>query len=343
MLNAAAVQAPPPGPNVPELTQDRDEERAELTDCFTNLTAALLVTDISQIPILKMTITRLYNKYVKAPAELQPFVPQSDKIATKRVENTNANTYETLKAGIQAFEETHKKNLDSINASSVPPKAVYKSFSGEPTEWTNWWEMFSKGVHLKAMDIHDKFTLLQNLTTGTAHKVVNGYKCSVANYHKAVDELRSRFGRPELVLEAHIQALMALPATKNSAGSLRNLLNTIEYHSRCVEALGETPDAYANAARAQMVKILPTELTTLWRRNHTGGILTFNQLMGELTTEVQALEQEEMTRKQVKESAQMQSLYVNTGGKGKQTRIKRCSCLCVNTTRSLNHAPLVTT
>ena len=136
---------------------------------------------------------------------------------------------------------------------------------------------------------------------------------------------------------------MSLPATKNLAGSLRHILNTIEYHSRCVEALGETPDTYANAARAQMVKILPTELTTLWRRNHTGGILTFNQLMGELTTEVQALEQEEMTRKQVKESAQMQSLYVNTGGKGKQTRIKRCSCLCVNTTRSLNHAPLVTT
>ena len=116
---------------------------------------------------------------------------------------------------------------------------------------------------------------------------------------------------------------MALPATKNSAGSLRHLLNTIEYHSRCVKALGEIPDAYANAARAQKVKILPTELTTLWRRNHTGGILTFNQLMGELTTEVQALEQEEMTRKQVKESAQTQSLYVNTGGKGKQTRIKR--------------------
>ena len=272
-----------------------------------------------------MTINRLYNKYVKTSAALQPYVPQADKIATKRVENTNANTYETLIAGIQAFEETRKKNLDSIKASSVPPgpEAVYKSFSGEPTEWTNWWEIFSKGVHLKAMDIHDKFTLLQNLTTGTAHKVVNGYKFSVANYHKAVDELRSRFGRPELVLEAHIQALMSLPATKNLAGSLRHILNTIEYHSRCVEALGETPDTYANAARAQMVKILPTELTTLWRRNHTGGILTFNQLMGELVTEVQALEQEEMTRKQVKESAQTQSLYVNTGGKGKQTRIKR--------------------
>ena len=108
-----------------------------------------------------------------------------------------------------------------------------------------------------------------------------------------------RFGRPELVLEAHVQALMALPATKNSTGSLRHLLNTIEYHSRCVETLGEPPDVYSNTARGQMVKILPTELTTLWRRNHSGGILTFNKFMGELTTEVQALEQE-------KESAQTQ-------------------------------------
>ena len=36
LLNAAAVQAPPPGPNVPELTQDRDEALAELTDRITN-------------------------------------------------------------------------------------------------------------------------------------------------------------------------------------------------------------------------------------------------------------------------------------------------------------------
>ena len=58
-----------------------------------------------------MTIIRLYNKYVKASAALQPYVPQADKIATKRVENTNANNYETLIAGIQAFEESPKKNF----------------------------------------------------------------------------------------------------------------------------------------------------------------------------------------------------------------------------------------
>ena len=52
LLNAAAVQAPPPGPNVPEITQDRDEALVELTDCITNLTAALLGTYISQIRIL---------------------------------------------------------------------------------------------------------------------------------------------------------------------------------------------------------------------------------------------------------------------------------------------------
>ena len=52
LLNAAAVQAPQPGPNVPEITQDRDEALVELTDCITNLTAALLGTYISQIRIL---------------------------------------------------------------------------------------------------------------------------------------------------------------------------------------------------------------------------------------------------------------------------------------------------
>ena len=136
-----------------------------------------------------MTIIRLYNKYVKASAALQPYVPQADKIATKRVENTNANNYETLIAGIQAFEESLPKRTfgtDSINTLFVPPKVVYKSFSGEPTEWT--------GAHRKAMDIHDKFTLLQHLTKGIANKVVNGYKCLVANYHKTVDELIRRFG-----------------------------------------------------------------------------------------------------------------------------------------------------
>ena len=50
-----------------------------------------------------------------------PYVLQSEKIATKRVENTNINTYETLIAGIQAFEETQKKNSDSIKVSSVLP------------------------------------------------------------------------------------------------------------------------------------------------------------------------------------------------------------------------------
>ena len=58
-------------------------------------TGALLGTDISQIRILKMTIIRFYNKYVKASAALQPYVLQADKIATKRVENMNEKVWTT--------------------------------------------------------------------------------------------------------------------------------------------------------------------------------------------------------------------------------------------------------
>ena len=88
----------------------------------------------------------------------------------------------------------------------------------------------------------DKFNYLRAELEGDASTVISGLELTNSNYEVAVNLLQERFGRDELMMDAHYSALMDLPVSLNITVKLRTTYDMIEKHLRSLKALGENVD-----------------------------------------------------------------------------------------------------
>ena len=72
------------------------------------------------------------------------------------------------------------------------PKLTIKKFSGDLTKWVTFWDSFESAIHLnRSLSDVDKFNYLRESTAADA---IAGLSLTSANYAKAVDTLKKRFG-----------------------------------------------------------------------------------------------------------------------------------------------------
>ena len=88
----------------------------------------------------------------------------------------------------------------------------------------------------------DKFNYLRAELEGDARVVISGLELTNSNYEVAVNLLQERFGRDDLMMDAHYSALMDLPVSLNVTAKLRATYDMIEKHLRSLKALGENAD-----------------------------------------------------------------------------------------------------
>ena len=58
------------------------------------------------------------------------------------------------------------------------------------------------------MTNNQKIAYLQGLTTGCPNDAIEGFKCNGDLFHRAMDELRQRFGQPTLIVNGFIGKLI---------------------------------------------------------------------------------------------------------------------------------------
>ena len=127
------------------------------------------------------------------------------------------------------------------------PKLELKKFHGNPIEWYPFWESFESAVHKNPnLSGVDKFNYLKSLLVETAQKVVAGLALTSANYEKAVELLRARFGNRQIVISSHMEALTRIPKIMSISEikRLRSLYDTVESHLRGMESIEISPDIY---------------------------------------------------------------------------------------------------
>lgn len=73
-------------------------------------------------------------------------------------------------------------------------------------DWLSFWSQFSRIHEDKEMEDEDKFQyLIQVTASGTrAREIVDSFPPTAENYAKAIDSLKSRFGREELLMEFYV-------------------------------------------------------------------------------------------------------------------------------------------
>ena len=81
---------------------------------------------------------------------------------------------------------------------------------------------------------------------GSAAATINGLSLSSANYEEAVALLKERYGDPQKIINAHMDALVNLPTVENTRDlkAVRHLYDEVEANVRALSALGRKAEEY---------------------------------------------------------------------------------------------------
>ncbi|XP_045101470.1 uncharacterized protein LOC123498431 [Portunus trituberculatus] len=136
---------------------------------------------------------------------------------------------------------------DSVLNNIRLPRIELPKFSGDVLEWQSFWEQFEALVGVTNIPDVSKYGYLQSSLVGEAKRVIQGLTLTAANYHTACSVLKERFGKPERIIFAHIQALLNInlnTSTSRYIASLWKLQDQLNTHVRILEALGVEGDRY---------------------------------------------------------------------------------------------------
>lgn len=85
------------------------------------------------------------------------------------------------------------------------PKLSIKPFNGEVCIWQEFWDQYEAAIHdNQDFSKTERFTYLKSYLVGSAARAVAGLKITDSNYDTAIDMLKKRFGRKDLVVSAHM-------------------------------------------------------------------------------------------------------------------------------------------
>ncbi|GFV66024.1 uncharacterized protein TNCV_4086991 [Trichonephila clavipes] len=176
------------------------------------------------------------------------------------------------------------------------PKIELKEFNGEAKEYLTFWSQFQKIHEDRGIAAEDKMQyLLQSMEPGSkAKRLVLSFPATAANYPKAIDQLKERFGREDLLVQIYVRDLLNLvmknAATGRAKADLPLLYDELESKLRSLESLGKTQDKYGDFLTPLVESCLPEEVLVAWERsrNHqteSEGSRSLEQLMNFLRQE----------------------------------------------------------
>lgn len=103
------------------------------------------------------------------------------------------------------------------------------------------WDSFNSAVHQNSSisDVN-KFNYLKYLIQGQAANTISGFSLTGGNYKEAVCLLEERYGNKEVVISAHMEALLKLPAATSISEpkKLRDIYDKLESHVRSLQNIG---------------------------------------------------------------------------------------------------------
>ena len=144
-----------------------------------------------------------------------------------------------------------------------PVKLPKRSFDGELTSWSTFWDSFESAIHNNGQlsDV-DKFNYLRSLLEKGAYDAISGLTLSAGNYQEAVAILKKRYGDKSQIISKHMDALLSTEAVTSAHNlkGLRHLHDTVESHIRSLKTLGVTSDSYGSLLSPVLLKKLPQDL-----------------------------------------------------------------------------------
>ncbi|KAJ8979702.1 hypothetical protein NQ317_000987 [Molorchus minor] len=208
---------------------------------------------------------------------LENDVPEEDVEAEVARADDLVGKYNRLKSkferslNVTPLSDTESSSSSSLSKRQIKlPKIELKKFSGEITEWLPFWAQFSRIHKDEHIANEDKFQYLiqSTVSKSRARLLVESYPQTSENYLKAIESLKSRFGREDLLIEVYVRELLKLVLNNfNSKINLSLLYDQIESKLRSLETLGVNTDKCAAMLYPLVESCLPEDLLRVWQRS----------------------------------------------------------------------------
>ena len=206
-----------------------------------------------------------------------------------------------VKAEQPETSRSHSSGNDSGGSLSSKvrlPRLELPKFKGELTEWQSFWDRFMALVDDSSIPVISKFSYLLSLLEGEAKSVIQGLALTTSNYPVACTMLKERFGRPERIIFAHIQALLSANVPLKTQGpkyvsSLWKLQDELLIHIRSLKTLGVSGDQYGVFLTPVILSRLPHDIRMEWSREGSGHESDLNWLLNFLQKEIERRERSE--------------------------------------------------
>ena len=215
---------------------------------------------------------------------------------------TKANFY--LKKASQPPPSTHSKvkeeesaRSDSSSKNENPsiklPKMVLEKFDGKVQNWRSFWNRFETSIDNKDyLNEVDKFNYLLGLLSDDAKECVSGLDLTDENYEEAKRILNDRFGNPQVVIAAHMESLVNLPAVTSlsNVSQLRKMYDQVEVSIRNLKSLNMPPASYGALLIPVLNEKIPEELRVIISREFKDNLWNLEDMIEVVKAELHARE-----------------------------------------------------
>ena len=149
------------------------------------------------------------------------------------------------------------------------PKLELKSFDGNMMNWMEFWDSFERNIHLNSSlcDV-DKMSYLKASLKGTASHAIADLRTTGDNYAPAVDILKEKYGKANVLKGSHMSALKAVVGvtySKNVDG-LKKLYEIVDMHVKALSVLGTSEEQYSLVIVPDLMKKIPRDVELSIRR-----------------------------------------------------------------------------
>ncbi len=239
--------------------------------------------------IIKDIDTEL-NRNKTAPNKTEPDTEKTNKLDP-------TNTGNPANGGEENGEDegsiTNGNNGNTHQVRPKLPKLTIAKFNGDVTKFQTFWDIFQNAVHHNTnMSSIDKFNYLQGLLEGSAYRAIQGLSLTEANYKAALDILQERFGNVQMIIAAHMEDLLKLPACDSDyrLSQLRFVYDKVSVNIRGLEALGVTSEQYGSFLIPVVMSKLPHDICVQVARLTKTDVWEINEMLEVLRGEIQARE-----------------------------------------------------
>ncbi|XP_055947102.1 uncharacterized protein LOC129980746 [Argiope bruennichi] len=157
-------------------------------------------------------------------------------------------------------------------------KLEFRQFNGDIKDWLQFWSQFQHIHNDDEIAPENKFQYLVQATVNgsRAREVVESFPATAANYAKAVESLKARFGRDELLVEVYVRELLKLiiSVQKHEKISMTSLYDKLESYLRALETLGVSTDKCASILYPMVESCFQEDFLKAWNRIASSAVST---------------------------------------------------------------------